>query len=117
MNLPDSFLKKQKELMLKEKEKIEEKIAKLKKYPDYGTDEEDNLQELTDFESNLSLEDQLEFLLKKINKALKAIDDGTYGQCHECKTAIERGRLEIMPYAELCVSCNDKKHGRVRRRR
>lgn len=106
MNLSASFLEKQKKLMLKERERIEEKIKKLKKYPEYGTDEEDNLQELTDYESNLSLDDQLEFLLKKINKALKAIEDGTYGQCSKCKTSIEHGRLEIMPYAELCVSCN-----------
>jgi DnaK suppressor protein len=107
MNLPASFLEKQKEIMLKEKERIEEKIKKLKQYPDYGTDEEDNLQEMTDYESNLSLEDQLEFLLKKINRALKAIEDGTYGQCSKCSANIERGRLEIMPYAELCVSCSE----------
>ncbi len=116
MRMSDSFLKTQKEAMLQEKEKIEEKIAKLKKYPDYGTDEEDSLQELTDFESNLSLDDQLEYLLKKINKALKAIEDGTYGQCRQCREAIERGRLEIMPYAELCVSCNGKKNGQKRKK-
>lgn len=109
MELSADFLQHQKEQMLKEKELVEEKIAKLKKYPDYGTDEEDNLQELTDFESNLSLEDQLELILKKINRALEAIENGTYGQCQKCKNAIERGRLEIMPYAELCVSCNGKR--------
>lgn len=113
MKLSVNFLKKQKELMLKEKERIEEKIKKLKKYPDYGSDEEDNIQELADYESNLSLDDQLEFLLKKINKALRAIDDGTYGQCAKCKSNIEHGRLEIMPYAELCVSCN----GNAKRKR
>lgn len=117
MKLSESFLKDQKEAMLKEKEKIEAKIAKLKKYPDYGTDEEDNLQELADFESNLSLDDQLEYILKKINKALKAIENGTYGQCQKCRDAIDRGRLEIMPYADLCVSCNGKNNGPKRRKR
>lgn len=116
MNLSTSFQEKIREQMQKEKERIEEKIKTLKKYPDYGSDEEDNLQELTDFESNLSLEDQLEFLLKKINKALQAIEDGTYGQCSKCQTAIEKGRLEIMPYAELCVSCTGKPKARTRRR-
>jgi RNA polymerase-binding protein DksA len=105
MKLPDSFLQKQKDILLAEKEKIEKKIEKLKKYPDYGQDEEDSLQELTDFESNISLEDQMEYLLNKINKALKAIEDGTYGLCTECKKNVEHGRLKIMPYAELCVSC------------
>ena len=105
MNLPKSFLEKQKKVLEAEKEKIEKKISQLKKYPDYGDDEEDSLQELTDFESNLSLEDQMEYLLKKIKKALKAIEDGTYGLCTECKKNIEHGRIKIMPYAELCVSC------------
>jgi DnaK suppressor protein len=115
MNYTADFLNKQKDLMLKEKERIEGKIKTLKKYPDYGTDEEDNLQELTDYESNLSLDDQLEYLLKKIDKALKAIEDGTYGQCSKCKTNIEKGRLEIMPYAELCVSCNGATRSRRKR--
>lgn len=109
MSLDAKFLEKQKKLLMEEKERIEDKIKKLKKYPDYGPDEEDSLQEMTDYESNLSLDEQLEYLLKKINSALSAIEDGSYGQCAKCKSNIERGRLEIMPYAELCVSCKSKK--------
>lgn len=113
--LDKNFLENQKNELIKEKAKIEEKIGKLKKFPDYGTDEEDNLQELTDYESNLSLEDQMELLLGKVNVALKALEDGTYGQCSECKENIGKGRLSIMPYAELCVSCGGKKSGMRRR--
>lgn len=109
MTYKAAFLEKQKEILLKEKEKIEDKISRLKKYPDYGTDDEDKLQEIEDYENNLSLEGQLELLLKKIKKALKAIDNGTYGQCAECKKNIEEGRLEIMPYAEICVTCKNNK--------
>lgn len=109
MKLDEKFLEKQKEALLAEKERIEKKVAKLKKYPKYGDDEEDNLQEMADYESNLSLDDQLEYLLGKINKALKAIGDGTYGQCSLCKKNIENGRLEIMPYADVCVTCKSKK--------
>ena len=113
MNFTANFMEKQKEIMLKEKERIEARMKVLKKYPDYGGDDEDNLQELADYESNLSLDDQLEFLLKKINTALRAIEDGTYGQCSKCRSGIEHGRLDIMPYAELCVSCN----GNAKRKR
>lgn len=116
MNLSASFLQKQKKVLLKEKERIEEKIDKLKKYPDYGNDDEDRLQEMEDYENNLSIEGQLELLLKKIKKALKAIEDGTYGQCQKCRQAIEKGRLEIMPYADLCVSCTEKKLGKKRQK-
>lgn len=108
MKLTAEFLKKQKDALLSEKERVEEKIKKLKKYPDYGGDEEDNIQEISDYESNLSIDKQMEFLLKKIKAAIKAIDDGTYGQCKVCKGNIESGRLKIMPYADVCVTCKKK---------
>lgn len=108
MKLSSKFLQKQKDSLLNEKVKIEEKIKKLKDYPNYGEDEEDRIQEMGDFENNLSIEEQFEFLLKKINKALKAIDNQTYGKCSSCKENIEPGRLEIMPYADLCVTCQKK---------
>lgn len=109
MNMDEKFIKKQKNFLLEEKERIETQVKNLKKYPDYGYDSEDNLQELSDYESNLSLEDKLQFILKKIENALKAIDNGTYGKCSKCKENIENGRLEIMPYADVCVSCSGKK--------
>lgn len=109
MNWQAEFIEKQKEILLKEKARIEEKIKVLKKFPEYGNDEEDRLQEMGDFENNLSIDQQLEAVLKKIEKALKAIENGTYGKCASCKKNIEEGRLEIMPYAELCVTCKSKK--------
>lgn len=109
MKLSKEFLATQKNNLIAEKEKIEDKIKKLKKYPDYGNDEEDSMQELSDYESNLSIDEQLEFLLGKIKRAIKAIDDGTYGKCSSCRKEIESGRLEIMSYAELCVTCSAKR--------
>ena len=78
--------------MLAEKEKIEEQIKKLKKYPSYGGISDDAIAELSDYQSNLAVDKQIEIVLKKINKALKAI---------------EAGRLKIMPYADLCVTCQN----------
>lgn len=103
--LDKDFLSQQKETLQAEKARLEKKIKELNKFPDYGDSEDDNAMEMSDFESNLSIEEQLKFLLKKVNDALKAIDDGSYGTCSNCKQAIEIGRLEVMPYAELCVSC------------
>lgn len=109
MALSNRFIEKQRAALLNEKERIESQIEKKKKYPDYGFDEEDNIQEISDYETNLSIEEQLQILLKKIKAALKAIDDGTYGQCAKCNKAIEEGRLAIMPYANLCVTCQSGK--------
>lgn len=112
MSQSKEFVQKQKEKLLKEKKGIDEKIKNLKQYPNYGQDEEDKLQEMGDFENNLSIEEQLGYLSKKIDKALLAIENGTYGQCSSCHENIENGRLEIMPYADLCVSCKSKSNGK-----
>ena len=37
--------------------------------------------------------------------ALKRIDDGNYGYCHQCDDSIGAGRLAIDPAAMLCVRC------------
>lgn len=103
--LSPQMIEKQKKALLEEKDRLEKKIKELKQYPDYGQNEDDNAKETADYENNLSVEEQLFFLLSKVKKAIKAIDDGTYGQCQKCSKAIEEGRLEIMPYAELCISC------------
>jgi len=105
MILEEKFLKKQQKALEVEKQKSEKKIKELKEYPDYGRGEDDNAREVSDFESNLSVETQLKKLLKKINAALKAIRNGTYGKCKSCRKEIERDRLETIPYADICVSC------------
>lgn len=105
----DEFIGQQKEILVAEKERIEAKIKELKKFPDYGSDEEDNLQEISDYESNLSIDQQLEYLLEKINFALSAIKNGSYGKCKICQKEIEIDRLKIMPYADVCVVCKKNK--------
>ena len=43
--------------------------------------------------------------IERIELALARIDDGTYGACQECHCAIPIERLEVIPHAELCVTC------------
>lgn len=107
--LDKKTIDKQKALLLAEKERLGKKIKQLSEFPDYGRNEDDNAKELVDFENNLSLEEQIKYLLSKIDKALSSIENGSYGKCSKCKKAIESGRLEIMPYAELCITCQREK--------
>ncbi len=109
MELDQEFIAKQKKLLESEKTKLEEKIKKFNKYPEIGDSNDENAMETTEFQGNLSVEEQLKYLLKKVIIAIEAIDKGTYGKCSKCGEAIEGGRLEIMPYAELCVTCKQKK--------
>ena len=110
MSLDQEFIAKQKKILEAEKIKLEQKIKKLSKYPEIGDSDDDNALELSEFQSNLSLEEQIKYLLDKVNKALKAIENNTYGKCLKCEEVIERSRLEIMPYAELCVTCKQKQN-------
>jgi len=105
MSITDTFVQKQKGLLEKEKEKLEKKMSELEKYPDYGRGDDDNAREYEDFENNLSMEKQLQVLDKKVKSALKAIEKGTYGQCSICKSEIKKSRLQSMPYADICVTC------------
>ena len=108
MKLTKEFLEKQEGILLKEKTRIESEIKKLKEYPDYGNDNEDTLQEISDYENNISINDEIQTVLKKVKKSLKSIETGNYGQCTSCKGDIEIGRLKIMPSAQLCVTCESK---------
>ena len=43
--------------------------------------------------------------IKKIDAALKRLDEGEYGDCLKCGEAIAPGRLESDPAAPLCAAC------------
>lgn len=47
-------------------------------------------------------------LLRKIEKALGKIEDGTYGTCENCGEPISLKRLEARPVAELCITCKEE---------
>lgn len=48
------------------------------------------------------------FYLKKINKSLDRILNGTYGECEECEGEINFERLQARPTAELCINCKEE---------
>ena len=106
--LDKKFLETQKNALLKEKGRLEEEITKLKKFPEDDGLEDDRIQELSNYETNLSIDAQLELLLKKVKSSFRAIEEGKYGICKVCGAEIEKGRLAMMPYTDLCVTCRKK---------
>ena len=54
-------------------------------------------------ERDLSIENNVRDLLRKIDRALARMDDGTYGICSRCGKPIEKARLKALPYADLCI--------------
>lgn len=51
---------------------------------------------------------QLEKRLKDITMALQHVEKGTYGYCRTCKNEIPLARLELVPEAQYCVTCEQK---------
>ncbi len=43
----------------------------------------------------------------RINKALKMIEEGTYGICADCELPISERRLKLYPDATRCLSCQE----------
>lgn len=54
------------------------------------------------------LRDREKFLLAKIDKALKLMDNEEYGYCKECDGEIGFPRLRARPVAELCIECKEE---------
>lgn len=51
-------------------------------------------------------------LIYDIDDALKRIEDGSYGTCEDCKGVIAKTRLKAIPYARLCLKCQEKREKR-----
>jgi DnaK suppressor protein len=50
--------------------------------------------------------DQLRALLTDVTRALEKFDEHTYGECDGCGVDIPPERLEVLPWAALCVRCS-----------
>jgi DnaK suppressor protein len=46
-------------------------------------------------------------LLESIDAALERIEVGQYGKCVNCGQPIQEKRLEAVPWARLCLRCQD----------
>ena len=47
--------------------------------------------------------------LSQINKALQRLEDGCYGTCVVCGSAIQTARLKAIPYTPFCIDCASAK--------
>lgn len=81
---------------------------------DFSVNSDDRLDELdqatSDIEQSMRmrLRNREALYLKKLEEALKRIDEGTFGDCEECGEEIGHNRLLARPTATLCVSCKEE---------
>ena len=71
-------------------------------------------QATTDIEQSMRmrLRNRETLYIKKVNEALKRIEEGTFGDCDDCGEDIELRRLEARPTATLCVFCKEEQERR-----
>jgi len=55
-----------------------------------------------------ALDENYRDILERIAEALRKIEDGTYGTCDRCDTPINPDRLRAIPYATLCIDCQER---------
>ena|SRR5579862_9731639 len=55
-------------------------------------------------------------LMRNVNAALGRIAEGTYGTCLECDEEISQKRLHAVPWATLCIACQERTDENSQRR-
>lgn len=71
--------------------------------PDPGNAEASSMK--LEYAKELSIEQNTLDLLRKVDHALERIEAGKYGNCESCGNPIPVERLDVLPYATLCVEC------------
>lgn len=77
-------------------------------------DPNDRATQESEFSLELRTRDRERKLIRKIDEALKRIDDGSYGYCVETGEEIGIKRLEARPVATLCVEAQERRERRER---
>jgi len=62
-----------------------------------------------DREFSLGIASNERQLLYELDDALKRIEEGIFGICEDCKSLITKTRLKAIPYARLCLNCQQKR--------
>ena len=105
------------DLLLQEQKRLEDELAKFTNrnihnaedfdanFPNYGDEDDENIQEVSNYNDYLALEKTVEKDLQDVNSALKKVREGTYGVCKYCGQPIDEKRLLARPASTSCVAC------------
>ena len=75
----------------------------------YGNHMADDATEAFEQAKDLALRQNMERLLEQVEGALERFEEGTYGLCERCEGEIDPARLKALPYATLCLSCQQRR--------
>jgi DnaK suppressor protein len=72
-------------------------------------DPEERATQITSGTVDLQIAEDNLNLLRKVEFALRRLDDGTYCQCANCGATIPMERLLAKPSVSLCIACQEEK--------
>lgn len=106
-----------KSMLIKMRDRLTGQISTLSddslKYKDDGSSE-DRTDDF-DREFALNLVSSEHDAIFEIDGALRRIEDGVYGLCDACGCAIEKARVNALPFARMCMKCqSESEKGRSR---
>jgi DnaK suppressor protein len=74
-----------------------------------SADQVDEIQRASERALAISNIDRESKQLRDVRAALRRIREGTFGVCEECEEQIHPKRLVAIPWASLCVQCQEAK--------
>ncbi len=77
----------------------------------YGNHMADDASEAFEQAKELALHENARRLLEQVEAALQRFEEGTYGLCENCGAEIDPARLNALPYATLCIRCQQRLGG------
>jgi DnaK suppressor protein len=97
-------------------QKKQEILVAYNKNKTYGKEaDEEGAQDIADKAANsytkeflFSLSNTERDMLQLVDEALVRIDDRRFGVCVVCEEELDRKRLEAVPWAKRCISCQEK---------
>ena len=93
-------------------EEVDRTVLHMKDEAANFPDPNDRATQESEFSLELRTRDRERKLIRKIDEALKRIEDGTYGYCNETGEEIGIKRLEARPVATLCVEAQERRERR-----
>jgi DnaK suppressor protein len=72
-----------------------------------SADQMDEIQYASERELAMRNVDRESHLLRQVKAALGRVHDGSFGTCAECELAISPRRLAALPWALLCIQCQE----------
>jgi DnaK suppressor protein len=89
--------------LLNEADKTVKDISEVE--ADTSSDPTDQAVQELDRNRLLRFKDRERKLIRKIEKALNRIEEGSYGACEACTAPISEARLKARPMTTLCIDC------------